>query len=62
MPDALTALRSSRSARALVSLGLEADVAFAAQQDRYPGAPRLVERREEAQYPLLLIATAESDR
>jgi 2-phosphosulfolactate phosphatase len=60
MPDALTALRSSRSARALVSLGLEADVAFAAQEDRYPLAPRLVERCDEADYPLLLVPVGAS--
>lgn len=61
MPDAVTALCSSRSARALVSLGLEADVAFAAQEDRYRVAPRLVERREEAAYPLLLVPMGESE-
>ena len=55
MPDGLTALRASRSARALVRLGLDADVTFAAQEDRSRVVPRLVERREAAEYPLLLV-------
>jgi len=56
MPDGLTALRSSRSARALVPLGLNADVAYAAQEDRSRVAPRLVGKEEEAEHPLLLVA------
>jgi 2-phosphosulfolactate phosphatase len=54
-PDGLVALHSSRSARALVPLGLEADVTYAAQEDRSPVVPQLVRRREEARYPLLLV-------
>lgn len=55
MPAAGEALRASRSARALDRLGLQADVAFAAQEDRYRAVPQLVTRREEAAYPLLLV-------
>ncbi|HEY8742389.1 MAG TPA: 2-phosphosulfolactate phosphatase [Chloroflexota bacterium] len=61
MPDALAALRSSRSARALVRLGLDADVAFAAQEDRSPVAPQLVARQEEAEHPLLLVEEGTSE-
>lgn len=57
MPDALAALRASRSAKALVPLGLTADVAYAAMEDRSPVVPRLVSRPEEAEYPLMLVPT-----
>ncbi len=57
MPDGLAALRASRSAMALVPLGLSADVAFAAVEDRSQVAPRLVGRPEEAEYPLILAPT-----
>ena len=40
MPDGLAALRASRSARALVRLGLEADVTYAALEDRSRTAPQ----------------------
>jgi 2-phosphosulfolactate phosphatase len=56
MPDGLAALRASRSAKALVPLGLSADVAFAAVEDRSKVAPRLVSRPEEAEYPLILAS------
>lgn len=54
MPDPLAALQSSRSARALVRLGLEADVAYAAQEDRSRAVPRLVTNRAAAVSPVLL--------
>jgi 2-phosphosulfolactate phosphatase len=56
LPDGLAALRASRSAKALVPLGLSADVAFAAVEDRSKVAPRLVSRPEEAEYPLILAS------
>lgn len=55
MPDGPVALRASRSARALVNLGLERDVAYAALEDRSTVVPRLVSRPEETAYPVLLI-------
>jgi 2-phosphosulfolactate phosphatase len=55
MPDALVALRTSRSARALVRLGLEADVTYAAQEDRSAAVPQLVADRAAAGHPVLLV-------
>jgi 2-phosphosulfolactate phosphatase len=57
IPDGLAALRASRSAKALVPLGLPADVTYAAMEDRSQVAPRLVSRPEETEYPLIMAPT-----
>jgi 2-phosphosulfolactate phosphatase len=55
VPDALDALRRSRSAQALLPLGLESDIAFAAQEDRFALAPRLVSEASGAPWTVLLV-------
>lgn len=55
MPHPLEALRSSRSARALTPLGLDADVVYAAQEDRSQAVPQLVVEPGGTPFPVLLV-------
>jgi phosphosulfolactate phosphohydrolase-like enzyme len=57
-PDALEVFRTSASGQAILPLGLGDDLAFAAQEDRYAVAPRLVTGHELplARWPVLRVA------